>query len=200
MMRTTFSTKIVRFARELPGIFTPLVVTVIAAVLLLKTLNVVPDYWHYLIAGPQPPMPALNESLAFPSLEAAEGELQVKIATPTYFPSSLVWPPASIRGQRQPLQVVSLLFLSSDGQQALQIREIFSSGEQLPFPIPEPMVVLERRDVTVNGAAAQLLLGQGQGGGIVNQLRWQVAGLHLVVTTVYPPEELLRIAESIHPE
>ncbi len=199
-MGTAFDSRIVRFARELPGIFTPLVVTVIAAVLLLRILNAAPDYWRYLIAGPPPPQATLNESLAFPSLEDAETGLQVKIPTPAYFPSSLAWPPASIRGQLEPIRTVSLLFLSSGGQQALQIREVFSPKEQLPFPIPEPMVVLERKDVTVNGAAGLLLLGQGQGRETVNQLRWRIGGIHLVVTTIYPPQELLRVSESIHPE
>ncbi len=200
MREITLKTSVRHLARELPGILAPLVVTVVAAVLLLRVLNLVPDYWQRLIAGPPPALPVLSERLEFPSLEAAERELRVRIATPSYFPSTLIWPPASIRGQREPARVASLLFLSSDGQQALQVRELFSPGEELPFPIPEPMEVLERRDVPVNGAAGRLLIGRGQGGGQVNQLRWHANGVHLVVTTIYSPEELLRISESIHPE
>ncbi len=200
MAQIGLKSRIAHFARGLPGIIVPIVVTVAAAALLLRLLNAVPDYWQRLVYGPPPARPVLDERLEFSSLQAAERELRVKIAIPGYFPSSLIWPPASIRGQQEPAKVASLLFLSSDGRQALQIREIFSPGEKLPFPIPEPMELLERREVAVNGEAGELLIGRGQGGGPVNQLRWHTDGVHLVATTIYPPEELLRISASIHPE
>ena len=122
---TRSKTRIARLARELPGILGPLLLTVAAAVVALRLLNVAPCYWQQQFAGPPPAQPVLNERLEFPSIEAAEKELQLKTATPTYFPSSLVWPPASIRGQQEPARVISLLFLSTNGQQALQIREVF---------------------------------------------------------------------------
>ena len=62
------------------------------------------------------------------------------------------------------------------------------------------MEVVERKEVEVDGSTGRLLLGRGQTGQTVNQLRWRANGIHLVVTSIYPPEELLRIAESIHPE
>ncbi len=197
MVRANVKPKAARFARELPGILAPLLLTVAAAVLLLRLLNAVPEYWERVNTGPLPAQPVLNERLQFPTLEAAEAELRVAIGVPSYFPASLVWPPASIRGQLEPARVVSLLFLSTDGQQALQIREIFSPGEELPFPIPEPIQLLERKEVPVNGSMGQLLLGRSLEGTPVNQLRWRANGVHLVVTTILPPEELLRISESI---
>ncbi|MHB8990769.1 MAG: hypothetical protein ACYC66_03880 [Chloroflexota bacterium] len=200
MRRVTARPKAAPFIRETLGILAPLLFTIAAAVVLLRLLNGVPAQWERLTAGPPPAPPVLNERLQFSSVEEARAELRVPISIPSYFPSSLAWPPASIRGQQEPATVASLLFLSADGQQALQIREVFSSGETLPFPLPEPMELMERREVTVNGAAGQLLLGRGQEGAAVNQLRWRANGVHLVVTTIYPPEELLRIAESIHPE
>jgi hypothetical protein len=200
MVGDTFKRKIIRFGRELPGILGPLLLTVAVAVLLLRLLNAAPDYWARLAAGQSPARPVLNEKVEFHSIEEAERELGVKVAIPIYFPSSLIWPPASIRGQQEPARVVSLLFLSADGRQALQIREIFSREEESPLPVPEPIDVLERREVEVNGIGGLLLLGRSQDGGTLNQLRWHTGGVHLVVTTIYPPEELLRISESIHPD
>ena len=44
----------------------------------------------------------------------------------------------------------------------------------------------------VGDGSGQLLVGESQAGTPVNQLRWMAEGVHLVVTTIYPPEELLQ--------
>ncbi|MGE5617812.1 MAG: hypothetical protein ACM3US_00980 [Sphingomonadaceae bacterium] len=200
MRRISAKPRAAHLVGEMLGILAPLLLTVAVAVLALRLLNAVPAHWQRLTGGPPPAPPVLAERLQFSSIEEAEAELGVRALLPAYFPSSLAWPPASVRGQREPARVVSLLFLSADGRQALQIREVFSPEEALPFPLPEPVEVLERRDVAVNGVVGLLLLGRGQDGAAVNQVRWRHGGAHLVVTTIYPPEELLRIAESMHPE
>ncbi len=192
--------RISHLGRALPGIVAPLLLTVALAVVILRLLNVLPAHWQNLVAGRTPAPWVLNERLDFSTIEQAEEDLDLKVLTPSYFPSNLTWPPASIRGQREPVRVVSLLFHSSDGRQALQIREIFWTEKDLPFPVPEPMEVLETREVGLDGTEGRLLLGQGLGGEPVNQLRWQANGVHLVLTTVFSAEELLRIAESIHLE
>lgn len=180
------------------GIAIPFLLTVVAVALALRLLNGLPAQLQRWIFGPPEPRFVLSERLQYPTIEAAEAELGVKVGIPSYFPSRLVWPPASVRGQREPARVVSLLFRSNDGEQALQIREIFWPGDELPFPVPEPMEVIERRVVEIHGAGGQLLLGRGQDDVPVNQLRWRTRGVHLVVTTVFPPEELLKIGKSIH--
>ncbi len=185
------------FLKELPSILLPFAIAVLGAVIALRLLNGVPSYVESLVTGPPLPRNVLDERLSYPTIEAAEKDLGVAVATPAYFPSYLVWPPASVRGQREPAKVVSLLFQSSDGQQGLQIRELFWQGESLPFAVPEPVHVTESRAVDVNGVAGQLLLGTGQDNTPVNQLRWQAGGLHYIVTTIYPPAELLRIARSM---
>lgn len=199
MRETPLQTRAIGFARELPGILGPLTFTVLVAVVALRLLNLLPAYWQSLAGGPPPAPPVLDDRIGYPDLETAEADLKVTVLTPRYFPSTLVWPPSSVRGQREPARVVSLLFRTSDGQQALQIREVFSPGEDLPFPVPEPVEIVTRQEVTVNGSPGLLLLGRDQGGAEVNQLRWRISGVHLVVTTIYPPEELLRISESMHP-
>ncbi len=188
------------FARETFRILAPPLATLVAVAVALRLLNGLPGYIQSITAAPVPPPPALNERLEFPTVEAAESDLGVKVTIPRYFPSYLAWPPASIRGQRDHARVVSLLFRSDSGEQALQIREVYWPEEELPFPIPEPLEVLERRDVDVNGVVGRLLEGRGQGSTPVNQLRWHATGVHLVVTTIYPVEELLRISRSIHVE
>jgi hypothetical protein len=184
--------------RRIAGIVAPLLVTVAAAALLLRLLNGVPAYWQRLTAAPKPAPMALAERLEYSSIEEAGSALGVEILTPSYFPSYLEWPPVSVRGQREPVRVVSMLFSSTDGLQALQIRELFWAGEEPPFPIPEPADVMERQTVEVNGVPAELILGKGQADTQVNQLRWRLGDIHLIATTICPPEELLRIARSIH--
>jgi hypothetical protein len=183
--------------RQLPGILVPLVLIVAVMAVALRLVNGVPSYAQSLIAGPPPPQNVLDERLTYPSVEAAQKDLGVTIALPAYFPSYLTWPATSIHGQREPARVVSMLFRSSNGQQGLQIRELFWQGVELPFPVPEPVEVVERSNVDVNGVAGQLLVGSGQGNTAVNQLRWHAGGIHFILTTIYPPDELLKIARSM---
>lgn len=186
------------FVSALPGIVLPLAFAVVVVAIGLRLLNAVPAYVTYLTAGPAPVPTVLDERLSYPTIEAAEKDLGVKVWAPYYFPSYLSWPPVSIRGQREPAKVVSLLVRSTDGQQALQIREIFWQGNELPFSVPEPVQVTERRDVDVEGTPAKLLLGTGEGGTVVNQLRWRSGGVYFILTSVQPPEELLRMAGSMN--
>lgn len=183
--------------RQVLGIIAPLAGTVLVMAVALRLLNGVPAFVENLVAGPPPPQNALDERLSYPSIEAAEKELGVKVSLPSYFPSYLMWPPSSVRGQKQPARVVSILFQSSTGQQGLQIREIFWQGYDLPFPVPEPLDVVQRADVDVDGVAGQLLAGSGQDSMPVNQLRWHFGGIHYILTTIYPPDELLKIARSM---
>jgi hypothetical protein len=185
--------------RELPGVLFPFLLTIATIALVLRLLNAVPGYWEGLTTEPVQVPPSLTEHLRYPGIEEMERDLGVSVALPRYFPSYLVWPPDSVRGQREPVPVASLLFASSDGQQALQIRQIFWAGDALPFEVPEPLQLLERRGVEMEGGAGLLLIGQSQAGTPVNQMRWRDGDVHLVVTTIYPEEELLRIARSIHP-
>lgn len=175
-----------------------MIATVVVVAVALQLLDGVPETIRRLVAGKTPVPYALSERLEYPSIEAAEKELGVQIMLPSYFPSYLAWPPAAVRGQAEPVKVVSMLFHSEDGQQGLQIREVYWPDAELPFPIPGPLDLLERRGVDLNGVPGQLLLGRGQSNSQVNQLRWRYGGVHIVVTTIYPVEELLRIARSMH--
>ncbi|HZK67481.1 MAG TPA: hypothetical protein VFD42_08075 [Chloroflexota bacterium] len=186
-------------AMRAAGFLLPLMVTLVAAVLTLRLLDALPAYWQSWTT-PRSAPPVLAERLEYATIEEAERGLEVRIALPSYFPSYLRWPPATIRGQPEPVKVASLLFLSSQGQQALQIRELFWPGEEIPLPIPEPAGDVRRTEVRLGDAPALLIQGQGQDGTPINQLRWRAGGMHLVATTIYPPEELLRIASSIHGE
>ncbi len=183
--------------KQLPSILLPFAIAVVVAVMALRLLNGVPGYVQNLVAGPPAPKNVLDERLSYPSIEAAEKDLGVKVATPAYFPSYLKWPAASVRGQREPARVVSMLFQSSNGQQGLQIREVFWQGESLPFPVPEPDNLAETANVDVHGITGQLLLGSSEDGTPVNQIRWYAGGVHYILTTIYAREELLKIARSM---
>ena len=122
-------------ARRAAGFLLPLLVTLVVAALSLRLLDALPAYWQAWTTSRSAP-PVLAERLEYPTIEEAERGLGVRIALPSYFPSYLRWPPDTIRGQRDPVKVASILFLSSDGRQALQIRELFWPGEEMPLLRP----------------------------------------------------------------
>ncbi|MCL5074618.1 MAG: DUF4367 domain-containing protein [Chloroflexi bacterium] len=93
--------------------------------------------------------------------------------------------------------MVSLLFRSADWRQGLLIHEIITTSADPPPTVPEPVTILERTTITINGQEGTLLTGKGDDGTPCNQLRWRAADRYLILTTIYPPEELLKVARSM---
>jgi len=178
-----------RFLKEMPGIIFPILLVTMLAGIGLKLLGAVPSY----IRG-GPPV----ESYA--TLEEAELALRMDILLPAYFPDYIRWPPAAITAQKEPGVMVSLLFLTRDGsRKAMWVHEIMPPSLDLEASIPEPKQVWRRTTVTMNGEEGWLLLGRDEEGYPSNQLRWPARGGFFIVTTIYPEEELVRIAQSMHP-
>ncbi len=136
----------------------------------------------------------------FNNVEEAEAVLDFDIAVPSYFPSYLSWPPVSIQGQLEPFPMTRLLFLAYDqGSEVLLIYQIVSSGEDLPIALPWIETVLEDMPTTIGDSEGKLIIGERANGQPVNGVHWQTAGLHFIVVTTQPVQELLALANSMHP-
>ncbi|MBM2831254.1 MAG: hypothetical protein HW414_306 [Dehalococcoidia bacterium] len=177
------------FGKEAPGILLPPALLMGFAALLFHLLNLVP-------ASLQP-----AQARTYESIEAAERALGVKISVPAYFPDYLRWPPTRIALQRKPTLMLSLVFSAADGAEGvLSIHQVFSpAGEKYYREAAKPEVLLGELTVPLDGREATLIIGKGAGGAPFNQVHWRKGDRYLIITTLYPPEELLKIAGSMKP-
>ena len=175
--------------RELPGILLPPALLMGFVALLFYLLNMVPATLHP------------EQGKTYESLEAAQRALGVEVSVPAYFPDYLRWPPARISLQRKPALALSLIFSSSGGAEGvLSIHQLFSTnGEKYHREVAGPVVVLGEVAVPIDGGQATLVIGKGPDGAPFNQVHWRKGDRYLIINTLYPPEELLKIAGSIKP-
>lgn len=165
----------------------PLLFVVAAVAIALRLLNIVPAHIR-----------AQTEVKEYAAVEDVERALGMKVLLPGYFPDYLSWPAYKITVQRRPAIDIWLHFLSRDGsREALSIREIVWAEDTPPVTIAGPDKILQRTSIDVDGTRGTLYVGQAADGGNMNQLRWQQGDRYIVVTTLQPLLELVRIASSM---
>lgn len=134
------------------------------------------------------------------SVEDAESKLGFDIAIPAYFPNYLSWPPASIRGQVEPVLMSQMIFFSSDHHtEDLVITQVISTGEDLPVSLPWIDSILQKTPITINGKPGELIIGKRSDGVTVNGVYWRADGIYYAVITTHPVEEATTLAQSMHP-
>lgn len=134
----------------------------------------------------------------YPSLEEVKKELGIEIALPTYFPDYLLWPPARITVHSKPRLLLSLLFLSREkGEEALWIDQVIANGDEPSKTMPLPQRIVQENSISLRGSQGLLIVSEGEGGRLYNQVRWVEGDRGIVITTTYPAEELLKIAHSM---
>jgi hypothetical protein len=177
------------FGKELPGMVLPPALLMGFMALSFYLLNLVP------------PSLQAEQVKDYESVEAAERALGIEISLPAYFPDYLAWPPARITLHRTPLLMFSLRFSAADGtEEALSIHQIFSTNkDEHSQAVAKPGVLLGEIPVVIEESQGVLIIGKGEGGIPFNQVRWSKADRYLIVSTLYPPEELLKIARSMKP-
>jgi hypothetical protein len=180
--------KMVTILREIPRLtLAPLVVAVVALTLYL--FGMVPAN----IQSPE----GIRE---YSSLEEAESALGLEVIIPAYFPNYLFWPPVKIEGHLEPFPMTQVLFLASDQQaEALLIYQIVSDSEDSPVAFPWIETVLDEMTMPINDSVATVITGKGADGELVNGIHWMTGGVHFVVVTIHPVQELLIMARSMHP-
>ncbi|MFH1169680.1 MAG: hypothetical protein V1691_03185 [Chloroflexota bacterium] len=176
-------TSILREAREI--LLLPLVVGVMA--LCLYLLGMVPAQLQSQVVGVR----------QYSSLEAAQSDLGFAIAMPAYFPSYLSWPPASIRGEFEPVLSVQTTFLSPEHAPVLVVSQTVSDSQEAPTSLPWMLTAQGELPVDIGGSQGVLAVGRGADGQVLNGVCWQADGFQFAIVTTEPVQELLLLARSM---
>ena len=177
----------VRFFKAVPRLILTPALVLGAVVLVLYLLGIAPDYIQTPEYGPR----------EYHSMQEAESDLGFEIATPSYFPSYLSWPPARIYGQREPSPMVQTLFLSQGGSETLLIYQIASGSEALPVYVPWVNTILQQTPISIDTHEGVLLAGIRTDGQPVNGAYWKSDSFYFIVVTTRSARDLLTIARSM---
>lgn len=156
----------------------------------LRLLGVVPGLVQPTAAGVE----------EFASVEKAQSSLGFEVVIPAYFPSYLSWPPERITGQREPFPKSQMYFVApSLHTEALIIEQAVTGKGDVLSEIPWVATVQQEMPVDVNGAQGTLIVGKKADGGVVNAVYWQTNSYRFVIVSLYPINDLLTMARSMHP-
>jgi len=134
------------------------------------------------------------------SVDEAERVLGARLAIPTFFPSSLAWPPTSVRVAGGRGGGAELVFVRrSDGRPAVVLQQSTTPGEPIPAPLAAGRTELTTSRTTVGPrpAVRSRVLVEGEPW---EELAWERDGRRLVLRTRGDLEELFRMAHSAHRE
>ncbi len=174
----------------LAGVFVPLVLVLGALALGLGALDAVAPA----LAGPPRDQP-------FDSVAGLERAIGRRVTVPTYFPSSIAWPPSSVRRVGRAPGAVVLAFPSrSDARVRLLFAQGLTPDEALPDEVEPGGTLLEHFMVRVGSEEAVLSRLRAEDGVIWHELRWRRSGRALLMRSTGTLEELLKVAASVHPE
>jgi hypothetical protein len=163
-----------------------LLVTVVAVLIVLKTLNWLPTI--------------LQKDMLrkFDSVEEVRAKLNIKeVYVPSYFPESIVWPPSEILAQAKPYPAVLTIFHALKTRDAALVisqaaSDAFSADSLIPF-------VQITRTVPYDLKNRKALLEVGTCGNAepCSRLSWVENTYRMRLAMKAPPFELIRIAESM---
>jgi len=132
------------------------------------------------------------------SVEEAERFLGGRLASPSYFPSRLGWPPAEVRVAGGRGGAASFTFRPRRGEgSTVQLLQATTQGAAIPPPLLAVTRELSASRTTVGPRPATLarVLVDGT---TWDELRWERDGRAMVLRTQGEVEELLRMARSAH--
>jgi len=132
------------------------------------------------------------------SVDEAERWVGTRLASPSYFPSRLGWPPAEVRVAGGRGGAVSFTLRPRDGQGSpVQFLQATTPGAPIP-----PALLAVTRELSTSRATvgprpatlARVLVD----GATWDELRWERDGRAMVLRTQGEVEEVLRMARSAH--
>jgi len=128
------------------------------------------------------------------SVREVEARLRARLVVPAYFPSSLAWPPASLRWVSGPPGAVAFTVTDRAGHPRLLVAQTVREGE-IPAALVPDAQLLDRGVVAV-GPAQGVLSRVVEDGTVLWQLTWSWRGRSLLLRSQGSVEELLRMARS----
>lgn len=123
-----------------------------------------------------------------------------RLALPAYFPSSLRWPPQSVRVWPVSRVVVLGLAARPGEPVAMELAQAVDEGQPVPREALAPLVPLATREVTLGGAPATLTRGLGAEGAAWVELAWTLGGRAVVLRSRGSEEQALKMAASLRVE
>ncbi len=175
-------------AQEAARMLAALAWVVMATVLSLGALGALPGW----MAGES------RDVRRVASVEEAEQRVGARLASPSYFPSRLAWPPAEVRIAGGRGGAAALTFRARPGQGAdVQLLQATTPGVPIPPALLEVSRELSASRATVGPRPATLarVLVDGT---TWEELRWERDGRAMVLRTRGEVDELLRMARSAH--
>lgn len=136
----------------------------------------------------------------YSSIEAAQKEAGLeRVFLPAYFPQRLSWPPAEILAQGAPFPLLLVHFSERDsGRLVLAIRQVeYKHTAEAQQPRLAVESIRSRESIILKGRKAELLSGKCRETGQCVGISWQEADFELRLVGQLPPEEMLRMAESM---
>lgn len=132
------------------------------------------------------------------TLEEVEAKLNLRnLHVPSYFPQTIMWPPADILAQAKPYPAVVMIFNAAGKR---EVALVISQAASDSFAAP-PLIPLEQitRTVTydMKGKTARLEVGACKDNVPCSRISWTDAGDRITLAMKAPPFELVRIAESM---
>lgn len=132
------------------------------------------------------------------SVEEAERALGVRLASPSFYPARLAWPPAEVRVAGGRGGAASFAFRPADpAGPAVQLLQATTPGA----PIPPALLAVTRElsaSRTTVGPRPATLARVLVDGATWDELRWERDGRAMVLRTQGEVDELLRMARSAH--
>jgi hypothetical protein len=128
------------------------------------------------------------------SVAEVEARLQARLVVPAYFPSSLAWPPASLRWVAGPPGAAAFTVNDRAGHARLLVAQTVREGE-IPAALVPEAEPLDRAVVAV-GPAQGVLSRVVEDGTVLWQLTWSYRGRSLLLRSHGSVDELLRMARS----
>jgi hypothetical protein len=172
-----------RLAELVQSVTAPLVVT-LAAAALLSALDSLPS----LIAGEPRGLGRAS------TVEEVERALRTRLVLPSYFPSTLAWPPRRIRYRVGRPGAVALTIDDRDGKPRLLLAETTGPGPIPPQLVP-PSEALSRSPVAV-GPLRGILSRVVDDGNMAFEVTFELDGRRVLLRSRGSLDELLRMAKS----
>jgi len=162
------------------------VLTIVAIIIVLKTLNWLPMVLQEGILRP------------YASIEEVRSKLNIKdLYVPSYFPQSITWPPSKILAQTKPY-VATLLVFNRPGKDGPALIISQAASERFsPDMLIKIVQVTERVPYQLNGRTALLEVGTCEKNEPCSRISW-VEGIYtMTVTMKSQPFDLVQIAKSM---